>query len=84
MFSYVTLNWRGRPLESLQVIIDLIGSTTTSTGLKVYARLDPGEYEKGIKVTDAQLAAVNIERDDFHPDWNYTIHPQSDPAVILS
>ena len=60
LFSYVSLNWRGRPLESLQVIIDLIGSTTTSTGLKVYARLDPGEYEKGIKVTDAELAAVNI------------------------
>ena len=52
MFSYVSLNWRGRPLESLQVIIDLIGATTTSTGLKVYARLDPGHYEKGSKVTD--------------------------------
>jgi Rhodopirellula transposase. len=75
MFSYVSLNWRGKPLESLQVIIDLIGSTTTSTGLKVYARLDPGRYEKGIKVTDRELAAVNIERDGFHPDWNYTIHP---------
>ncbi len=75
MFSYVSLNWRGKPLESLQVIIDLIGSTTTSTGLKVYARLDPGRYEKGIKVTDRELAAVNIERDEFHPDWNYTIHP---------
>src|SRR5450755_3303262 len=75
MFSYVSLNWRGKPLESLQVIIDLIGSTTTSTGLKVYARLDPGRYEKGTKVTDRELAAVNIERDGFHPDWNYTIHP---------
>ncbi len=68
LFSYVSLNWRGRPLESLQVIIDLIGSTTTSTGPKVYARLDPGEYAKGIKVTVAELAAVNIVRDDFHPD----------------
>jgi Rhodopirellula transposase DDE domain len=48
MFSDVSLNWRGRPLESLQVIIELIGATTTSTGLKVYARLDPGHYEKGI------------------------------------
>jgi hypothetical protein len=81
MFSYVSLNWRGKPLESLQVIIDLIGSTTTSTGLKVYARLDPGRYEKGIKVTDRELAAVNIERDGFHPDWNYTIHPQ-DPLIL--
>jgi len=77
LFSYVSLNWRGKPLESLQVIIDLIGSTTTSTGLKVYARLDPGTYEKGIKVTDEELAAVNIERDAFHGDWNYTIHPQA-------
>jgi hypothetical protein len=84
MFSYVSLNWRGRPLESLQVIIDLIGATTTSTGLKVYARLDPGHYEKGIKVTDQELAAVNIERDQFHPDWNYTIHPTQKEPLILS
>ena len=84
LFSYVSLNWRGKPLESLQVIIDLIASTTTSTGLKVYARLDPGEYDKGIKVSDAELAAVNIVRDDFHPDWNYTINPQPTTALILS
>jgi len=71
MFSFVSINWRGKPLESLQVIVDLIASTTTTSGLKVYARLDPGEYEKGIKVTDAELAAVNIARHDFHPDWNY-------------
>ena len=84
LFSYVSLNWRGRPLESLQVIIDLIASTTTSTGLKVYARLDPGEYEKGIKVSDAELASVNIVRDEFHPDWNYTIHPTPTDPLILS
>jgi hypothetical protein len=71
-------------LETLEVIIDLIGATTTSTGLKVYARLDPGEYEKGIKVTDAELAAVNIVRDEFHPDWNYTIHPIPTNPQILS
>jgi Rhodopirellula transposase DDE domain len=82
MFSFVSLNWRGRPLESLEVIIDLIGSTTTSTGLKVYARLDPGDYVKGIKVTDAQLAAVNIVRHEFHADWNYEIRPTT--ALILS
>jgi hypothetical protein len=77
MFSYVSLTLRATPLESLQVIIDLIGSTTTSTGLKVYARLDPGDYGQGIKVTDAELAAVNIVRDDFHPDRNYTINPNT-------
>jgi Rhodopirellula transposase DDE domain len=84
LFSYVSLNWRGRPLENLQVIIDLIGSTTTSTGLKVYARLDPCEYEKGIKVTDAELASVNIVRDEFHPNWNYTIHPTPTGALIIA
>jgi len=84
MFSFVSLNWRGKPLESLQVIIDLIAATTTSTGLKVYARLDPGTYEKGIKVTDQELAAVNIERDQFHPDWNYTIHPTAKGPLIIS
>ena len=84
LFSYVSLNWRGRPLESLEVIIDLIAATTTSTGLKVYARHDPGEYEKGIKVTDAELASVNIVRDEFHPDWNYTIHPIPTDPLILS
>jgi hypothetical protein len=84
LFSYVSLNWRGRPLESLEVIIDLIAATTTSTGLKVYARHDPGQYEKGIKVTDAQLASVNIVRDEFHPDWNYTIHPIPTDPLILS
>lgn len=84
MFSYVSLNWRGRPLESLEVIIDLIAATTTSTGLKVYARHDPGEYEKGIKITDAELASVNVVRDEFHPDWNYTIHPIPTDPLILS
>lgn len=84
MFSFVSLNWRGKPLQSLQVIIDLIGSTTTSTGLKVYARVDPGEYVKGIKVTDAELATVNIVRDGFHPDWNYEIKPKLTTALITS
>jgi hypothetical protein len=79
LFSFVSINWRGRPLESLAVIIELITSTTTSTGLNVYARLDPGEYVKGIEVSDAELAAVNIAGDDFHPDWNYTIKPDRKP-----
>jgi hypothetical protein len=84
MFSFVSLNWRGKPLESLQVIIDLISATTTSTGLKVYARLDPGEYVKGIKVSDAELADVTIVRDEFHPDWNYEIQPRPTTALITS
>ncbi len=80
MFSFVSLNWRGRPLESAQVIIDLIGQTTTSTDLKLYAQLDDRTYERGIEVTDQELTAVNITRDEFHADWNYTITP----SLILS
>ena len=75
MFSFVSLNWRGKPLESLEVIINLIAATTTSTGLKLYARLDDQTYERGIDVTDEQLAAVNITRHAFHGDWNYTVIP---------
>ena len=78
----MSLNRRGKPLESLQMIIDLIGSTTTRTGLKVYARLDPASTSRGIKVTDAELAVVNIVRDDFHPGWNYEIKPTT--ALSLS
>jgi transposase len=75
MFSFVSLNWRGKPLESLEVIINLIAATTTNTGLKLYARLDARTYERGLEVSDEQLAAVNITRHAFHGDWNYTIKP---------
>ena len=66
LFSFISLNWRGRPLTSYQLIIDLITSATTSTGLKVYARLDPAVYAK-VKVTKEQIAAVNITGSDWHP-----------------
>jgi Rhodopirellula transposase DDE domain len=75
MFSFVSLNWRGKPLESLEVIINLIAGTTTTTGLKIYAQLDERHYEKAIEITDQQLVAVNITRHTFHDDWNYTITP---------
>jgi transposase len=75
LFSFMSLNWRGRPLETHEVIINLIASTTTSTGLKVYAQLDRRSYPTHITVTDKQLAAVNITRHPFHGDWNYTINP---------
>ncbi|SDY38725.1 Rhodopirellula transposase DDE domain-containing protein, partial [Modestobacter sp. DSM 44400] len=77
LFSFITINWRGKPLESRQVIIDLIASTTTRTGLKVYARLDEGSYPDKIKVTDAELADVRLDGDPFHPEWNYTITPRT-------
>jgi hypothetical protein len=76
MFSFVSLNWRGKPLESLEVIINLIAATKTNTGLKLYAQLDDRTYERGLEVSDQQLAAVNIIRHMFHGDWNYTINPQ--------
>ena len=75
MFSFVSLNWRGKPLESLEIVLSLIGATTTSTGLKVYAQLDQGTYQRGLEITDQQLAAVNITRHTFHGDWNYTVTP---------
>jgi Rhodopirellula transposase DDE domain len=75
LFSFISVNWRGKPLTSLEVIINLIGNTTTRTGLDVYAQVDPRSYPRGIKVTNAQLAAVNLTPDQFHPDWNYTVTP---------
>jgi hypothetical protein len=76
LFSFITKNWRGKPLESHAAIVNLIASTTTSTGLKVYCELDTREYEKGIAVTDEQMANLSIQRHDFHGDWNYTLHPK--------
>jgi len=71
----MSLNWRGKPLESHEVIINLIAATTTSTGLKVYAQLDKRPDPTRIEVTDEQLAAVNIARHTFHGEWNYSITP---------
>ena len=76
LFSFISKNWRGRSLASYEVIINLIAATTTGTGLDVYARLDDRDYPK-VEVTDEQLAAVNITRDQFHPEWNYTINPST-------
>jgi len=75
LFSFISTNWRGKPLISHEVIINLIAATTTTTGLKVYAQIDDREYEKGIKVSDEQLATINITRNTFHGDWNYTVAP---------
>jgi len=75
LFSQISINWRGRPLTSYETIISLIAATTTTTGLKVYSRLDEGTYETGIKITGQQMAALNLHRHDFHGNWNYTIKP---------
>ena len=75
MFSHITRNWRGRPLVSHEVIINLIANTTTQAGLKIRAELDPGIYPIGIGVSDAELAALNLKRAKFHGEWNYTLLP---------
>jgi len=76
LFSYISQNWRGKPLVSHEVIVNLIASTTTRTGLTVKCQLDNSKYAKGIKVTDKELQQVNIIRDEFHGEWNYAIHPR--------
>jgi hypothetical protein len=75
LFCHVTQNWQGQPLESYEVVVNLIGSTTTEAGLKVYADLDPRSYEKGKAVTDDELAQVRITPSRFHGEWNYVIRP---------
>jgi hypothetical protein len=74
LFSFISKNWRGQPLVSYEVIINLIAATSTSTGLEVHARLDQNDYPT-VEVTDAELTAVKITRHSFHPEWNYSINP---------
>ena len=75
MFSFISMNWRGRPLESYRTIVELIGATTTSKGLRIRAERDDGYYETGVKVSDKELAALPLTRHKFHGDWNYTLTP---------
>jgi hypothetical protein len=75
LFSFITQNWRGQPLVSLEAIVNLIASTTTRTGLVVKAALDTNPYEKAIKVTDEQVAQLRVTPHTFHGDWNYTLSP---------
>lgn len=75
LFCHITCNWRGVPLESLEIVVNLIGSTRTKEGLEVHAWLDEGEYQKSRKVSDEQLLNVRIQRNEFHGEWNYTILP---------
>jgi len=77
LFSFITKNWRGQPLESLATIVSLIGATTAQAGLRVRAEIDEGEYPKGVKITDAQMAQISLVPDKFHGDWNYTIKPRT-------
>ena len=76
LFSYISINWRGKPLTSLELIIELISHTKTEEGLTVTAVKDANSYPIGIKVSDEDMDMLNITRDPFHGDWNYTIQPQ--------
>jgi hypothetical protein len=82
MFCHITQNWRGRPLVSHEVIIKLIANTATQAGLKIRAELDVGTYPTGIKVTDEELAAINLKRDKFHGEWNYSILPPRKTKIV--
>lgn len=73
MFCHITQNWRGRPLLSRKVVVNLIGNTTTAAGLRIQAELDENTYQAGIKVSDQELADLVIEREDFRGEWNYKI-----------
>lgn len=77
LFSFITMNWRGQPLTSHEVMINLIANTRTKAGLSVKVEMDSKEYPKGIKVPDDVFAIINLKRDDFHGEWNYSISPQS-------
>jgi len=83
LFSHITLNWRGRPLTSHEVIVNTIAATTTAAGLTVHAELDPGSYPAGAKISDEQMNALPLDRHGWHGDWNYTLHPRpaSGPAA---
>ncbi len=76
LFSYISMNWRSRPLIRHEVIVELIGATTTTNGLTVQAELDTGVYPLKVKVSDAELATVQITPHAFHGEWNYTISPR--------
>ena len=81
LFSHITMNWRGRPLTSHEVIVQTIAATTTRTGLRVHAELDTSAYDTGVRISDGQMDALPLARHAWHGDWNYTLHPQEyDPA----
>lgn len=83
MFSYISQNWRGKPLVSIETIINLIGSTKTKKGLKIQTAVDMNPYIKGVKITDEEMNALDIKKNEFHGEWNYTLHPRKIDQVIM-
>ena len=80
LFSYISLNWKGRPLVSYETVLNLIGATRTTTGLRVKATLDTREYEAGVKISDEEMERINLRPHSTNPSWNYTISPRNDPG----
>jgi hypothetical protein len=76
MFSFITKNWRGKPLTSYQIIVELVAAATTETGLRILAEYDQGYYPTGVAVTDSELAGLPLRGHDWHPDWNYDLKPR--------
>ena len=81
LFSFISKNWRGQPLISLEVIVSLIAATTTKKGLKVHASIDDSTYPAGAKVSDSEMKEINLRRDTFHGEWNYEIHPRGEIVI---
>ena len=84
LFSHITMNWRGRPLSSHEVIVNSMAATTTRTGLRVAAEPDTDSCETGVRVSDGQMAALPLARHAWHGDWNYTLHPQPYPQIPVA
>jgi transposase len=84
LFSHITMNWRGRPLSSHEVIVNSIAATTTRTGLTVAAQLDTNTYDTGVRIGDEQMAALPLARHDWHGDWNYTLRPEAYPQIPVA
>ncbi len=84
LFSHISMNWRGRPLSSHEVIVNSIAATTTKTGLTVQAELDTGQYPTGVKIPDNEMASLEtngtLHRHQWHPEWNYTLKPNDTPT----
>ena len=79
LFSFISINWRGKPLRTYETVVNLIGNTTTRGGLVVCAKLDRRRYPVGRKISPKELSALNLDMDKFHGDWNYVIHPRTSP-----
>ena len=84
LFSHISMNWRGRPLSSHEVIVNSIAATTTKTGLSVRAELDTGQYPTGVKIPDVEMTSLEssgtLSRHEWHPEWNYTLKPDDTPT----